>query len=305
VRRTAWTSVAEEELFSSLASSDSGKDRAANLSMREIGQNVTEPVKHLGDVAKGLARNPLGIIALFIVLVYGFASLVTTFASSFGPTERLPLVYFLVVFPVLVLAVFAWLVSSHSGKLFAPADFKDESNYVRMQLSAVASLATAAAKNTSDASEADVAGIVEAVQRAGSQGQAAPDGWRNQILWVDDHPENNVHERRAFEALGFEFSLALSTDEALAKVNHQRFAAIISDMGRREGPREGYVLLDAVRKQQDPTPFFIYASSNAPEHKREAEAHGGQGCTNNPQELFQMVTRSVVRADSRRAVLAN
>ena len=83
------------------------------------------------DAAKGLARNPLGIIALFIVLVYGFASLVTTFAGSFTHEERLPLIYFLVLFPIVVLAVFAWLVSAHSGKLFAPADFKNEENFVR------------------------------------------------------------------------------------------------------------------------------------------------------------------------------
>ena len=43
------------------------------------------------DAAKGLARNPLGIIALFIVLVYGLASLVTAFAGSFSHEERLPL----------------------------------------------------------------------------------------------------------------------------------------------------------------------------------------------------------------------
>jgi hypothetical protein len=81
--------------------------------------------------AKGLARNPLGIVALFIVLVYGFASLVTAFAGSFTSEERLPLIYFLVLFPVVVLAVFAWLVSKHSGKLFAPEDFKNEENFVR------------------------------------------------------------------------------------------------------------------------------------------------------------------------------
>ena len=53
----------------------------------------------------GLARNSLGIIALFIVLVYGFASLVTAFAGSFTAAERLPLIYFLILFPVLVLIV--------------------------------------------------------------------------------------------------------------------------------------------------------------------------------------------------------
>lgn len=65
-------------------------------------------------------------------------------------------------------------------------------------------------------------------------------------------------------------------------------------MGRKEGLQEGYVLLDRLRKQGDKTPLFFYASSNAPEHKRETVEHGGQGCTNNAQELFEMVMRSVI-----------
>jgi CheY-like chemotaxis protein len=47
--------------------------------------------------------------------------------------------------------------------------------------------------------------------------------------------------------MGITFTLARSTQEALATLSKQRFAAIISDMGRKEGPSEGYVLLDAVR----------------------------------------------------------
>lgn len=246
------------------------------------------------NAAKGLARNPLGIIALFIVLVYGFASLVTVFGGSFSNEERLPLIYFLVLFPMVVLGVFAWLVSTHSGKLFAPADFKNEENYVRMQLSAVASLATAAAKNPSLGGESDIARIVEVVQNAAPQKSLPVDGWRNHVLWVDDRPENNVYERQAFEAVGLKFSLALSTNEALSTMERQRFAAVISDMGRKEGPREGYVLLDAMRKGGNQTPLFYYASSNTPEHKRETQEHGGQGCTNNAQELFHMVTKSVI-----------
>ncbi len=250
--------------------------------------------KGFGDTAKALARNPLGIIALFIVLVYGFACLVTAFSSSFTPAQKMPLVYFLVIFPVLVLGVFTWLVSQHSGKLFAPSDFKNEDNYVRMQLSAVASLAVASARTQPHGgdSQPDVKGIVEVVRRATDS--PSPTGRQNTVLWVDDRPANNVYERQAFEAVGLNFTLSLTTNEALDRLSTQRFAAIISDMGRKEGPREGYVLLDALRRRGDQTPFFIYAGSNAPEHKREVLEHGGQGTTNNAQELFQMVTRSVL-----------
>jgi CheY-like chemotaxis protein len=256
---------------------------------------MSDPVKNFGDTANSLARNPLGIIALFIVLVYGFASLVTAFAGTFTPSQKLPLIYFLVVFPVLVLGVFAWLVSCHSGKLFAPSDFKNEDNYVKMQMSVVASLTAATAKSDTPTSEAELNKIVEVVQAAGPSRAATEDGWRNCILWVDDRPENNTWERKAFEAMGIRPTLALSTDEAFERLAQAKFAAIISDMGRREGPREGYVLLDRLRKGGDRTPLFFYAASNAPEHKLETRKHGGQGCTNNAQELFEMVTRAVIQ----------
>jgi len=145
-------------------------------------------IQSFGEAARGLARNPLGIIALFIVLVYGFASLVTAFAGSFTATERLPLIYFLIVFPVLVLVVFAWLVSRHSGKPFAPSDFKDEENYVKMQMAVVASLTAATTKGQNAASESELHKIVEVVRATGPARAELGDGWRTNILWVDDRP---------------------------------------------------------------------------------------------------------------------
>lgn len=117
--------------------------------------------------------------------------------------------------------------------------------------------------------------------------------WRNQVLWVDDRPENNVYERQAMESMGLEFTLALSTAEALQLLSTRRFAAIISDMVRKEGRREGYVLLEAVRAGDARTPFFIYAGSRAAQHQKEAALRGAQGVTNLAQELVDMVTRSL------------
>jgi CheY-like chemotaxis protein len=252
-----------------------------------------------GETAKGLSKNPLGIIALFIVLVYGLACTVTAFSGSLNCNERLPLIWFLVIFPVLVLAVFAWLVSRHAGKLYSPSDYKNEENYVAV----VASLAAATVRrpdNDSAPADVDFRRIAEVVRDAIPQRIAAEsESWRNHLLWVDDRPENNVYERNAFEAVGLTFTLALSTHEALEILARNKFAAIISDMGRREGPREGYVLLKQLRDQGDQTPFFIYAGSNLPEHKREAVERGGQGTTNHPQELFQMVTALVIKRSAR------
>ena len=117
--------------------------------------------------------------------------------------------------------------------------------------------------------------------------------WKNRILWVDDRPDNNVYERQAFEEQGLHFKLALSTDEAMKILEREKFAAIISDMGRVEGPKEGYVLLDKLRKSGNNTPFVIYAGSNLPEHKQMARERGALGSTNRAQELFQLVMGAV------------
>lgn len=119
------------------------------------------------------------------------------------------------------------------------------------------------------------------------------DDWHNQILWVDDRPDNNVFERRAMESMGLKFTLALSTNEALRILSTRRFAAVISDMGRKEGPKEGYALLEKLRATDRSTPFFIYAGSNAPQHRREAILRGAQGSTNVAADLIEMVTRAL------------
>ncbi|WP_052684662.1 TIR domain-containing protein [Lentzea aerocolonigenes] len=134
------------------------------------------------------------------------------------------------------------------------------------------------------------------VLRAGAAvGLLRNDEWKRRILWVDDRPENNRAERAVFESFGIQFTLATSTDQAMDVLGERRFAAIISDMGRAEGPQEGYVLLHQIRSRADSTPFFIYAGSRAPEHRLDAEARGAQGVTNNPSELVDMVTKALER----------
>lgn len=89
-------------------------------------------VAGFGSTALGLAKNPLGIIALFIVMVYGFACLFAGLGRGLDKVEREPLIYFIAIFPVLVLTVFAWLVSRHHKKLYGPRDYKDENHFVEL-----------------------------------------------------------------------------------------------------------------------------------------------------------------------------
>jgi CheY-like chemotaxis protein len=117
------------------------------------------------------------------------------------------------------------------------------------------------------------------------------------VLWVDDRPSNNVHEREALEALGVTFVLSTSTDEALQKLQAKSFDVIISDMGRLSDSEAGYTLLDTLRKSGDQTPFIIYAGSRAPLHVAAARRRGAVGCTNRPSELFEMVLNALGRGE--------
>jgi hypothetical protein len=92
---------------------------------------MNENIKAFGDTASKLARNPLGIIALFQVLIYGIAGFVASRIDSANTLVLVPLVWFLVVFPLVVIAVFTYLVIWHHNKLYAPADYANEENFMK------------------------------------------------------------------------------------------------------------------------------------------------------------------------------
>ncbi len=115
-----------------------------------------------------------------------------------------------------------------------------------------------------------------------------------EVLWVDDRPENNVYERKILEQYGVDFSLALSTKQALQLLKNKEYSLIISDMGRKEGPEEGYILLNELRSFDKETPYIIYAGSREKEHIEKTIKKGGQGCTNDPNELVNLVIKTLL-----------
>lgn len=113
------------------------------------------------------------------------------------------------------------------------------------------------------------------------------------VLWVDDHPDNNVLERKALEEVGLRFVLSTSTEDAFNKIDRQKFDLIISDMGRGLDRRAGYKLLEALRNRGDQTPFIVYMGQSTPQLQTEARDKGARGLTDRPDELFQLVTKEL------------
>lgn len=92
---------------------------------------MEESIKQFAKSTENLSKNPLGIIGLFILLVYAIVGLVFS-KNIFEPYERFILICFMVGFPILVLIVFYKLVTKHHNKLYAPRDYRQENNFLRM-----------------------------------------------------------------------------------------------------------------------------------------------------------------------------
>jgi CheY-like chemotaxis protein len=56
------------------------------------------------------------------------------------------------------------------------------------------------------------------------------------VLWVDDHPEHNKLEVEILGDLGIRFVTALSTAEAMERLERDRYDLVISNVGRNESP---------------------------------------------------------------------
>lgn len=232
-------------------------------------------------------RNPLEVIALSLCLVEAMTVAVLMWGRTIENLLQIPLVLFVTLFPVAVMGVFVWLISRHSDLLYGPSDFRRDEAFVefatRRKARTAALLSLAQTKGgEKELSDEKLDTILDT-----ALGEVRTPA-RNRILWVDDRPENNVWERKMFRAEGLEISLALNTQQALAMLSGEEYGLVISDMGRAEGPREGYVLLDEMRARGDKTPLVFYASSGRPEHRQETREHGGQGCTNNSVELYEL-----------------
>ena len=93
---------------------------------------MSRSLDHFGNTAQKLSRSPLGIIALFVTLVYFFAALVVgPFGSHLEPGQKWMLVLFLTLFPIIILGVFVYLVVRHHTKLYAPLDFRSDESFIR------------------------------------------------------------------------------------------------------------------------------------------------------------------------------
>jgi CheY-like chemotaxis protein len=121
------------------------------------------------------------------------------------------------------------------------------------------------------------------------------------ILWVDDHPENNIAECKILDDLAISVTIARSTDEAISillKKNEsgQQYDVIISDMGRGINPNEGVRFLKKIRKEHKiDVPVIFYAGKYDPGRGIPPYAFG---MTNRPDHLLHYIMDALERQRS-------
>ena len=113
-----------------------------------------------------------------------------------------------------------------------------------------------------------------------------------QFLWVDDHPENNLNERRMFRQLKAEIDVAKSTEEALGILKNGRYDLVISDMARGDEATAGLKFLKQFRKVDKTTPAIFYIGVFDAEKGVPAQAFG---ITNRPDELLHLTLDALER----------
>jgi CheY-like chemotaxis protein len=116
------------------------------------------------------------------------------------------------------------------------------------------------------------------------------------VLWVDDHPGNNVNEMAALYAMQIDIETATSTEQALALVDSGIFFdLIVTDWNRspqhHAGTPEGLRLLKELSCRRISASVLVYHGAFAPSAVKfrdaKARAAGAKGATPYPNVLLK------------------
>lgn len=116
------------------------------------------------------------------------------------------------------------------------------------------------------------------------------------LLWVDDHPQNNIYEARFFQNHRIAVHNVTGSADALRLLSMYDYEVVISDMGRGEDRLAGLKLAGQMRAQGNKTPLIIYTvrpdGEQAQRAQREMAADAGaQGVVVTPQEVRTVVLK--------------
>jgi CheY-like chemotaxis protein len=123
------------------------------------------------------------------------------------------------------------------------------------------------------------------------------------ILWVDDHPENNKNTGDTFKNAGADIIVAIDTENAMLKLEERGFNEVdlvITDMTRGDNSAAGLEFLRWLRGAGYAKPVIVYSpSSEAKQHRPKIESLHAVGPVVGPQRLVEAVTKELTGQKAR------
>ena len=190
--------------------------------------------------------------------------------------------WFLVSFPVLVLAVFVWLLTTHPDKLYAPGDYEDEEHFME-----VANNLWAASRKSKGQATVDSEDAIQKLRRR--LNQRTRRGYCAMIVQRTTRT-NAVPSRPLGSKYYWRFRQTKRYGDCLTTNILGRSYRIWAAKKDREKAMFSWTLcvgaglprlLYSIRRQTRPNTRGL--------GKAETIQHGGQACTNDPNELFEIV----------------
>ena len=113
------------------------------------------------------------------------------------------------------------------------------------------------------------------------------------ILWVDDHPENNVNEVGMLQDLKAEVVQVTNNDAALTLFAKRNFDVVLSDISRTDDPTAGLKLAPLLREAGHASvPVILYVGVYEPARGVPPHAFG---VTNRPDTMLHLVIDALER----------
>ena len=230
------------------------------------------------NLAQSNAKSPLGIISLFIVLIYGFASLVliVTNKTEHAAVSFYPIVWFLVIFPFFVLGAFVYILQK--GIAYAPSDFDtndDFQKFMEARQNAYMAFAAEETKQTlqrvAPDKKLDLLELTRKAKANASQVSIRPSGisqypifkfrpkFKGSVLWYDEEADGSENDAVVgLRELGLNVLVADTKEAAEKYLSRGNISAVVSDLNGMEQSDSDVSLLKQWRSNYRDVPVIVY-----------------------------------------------
>lgn len=120
---------------------------------------------------------------------------------------------------------------------------------------------------------------------------------KKRLLWVDDFPSNNAFIVEHLREKGIDVEISLSTEDALKRLEHRSYPAIVTDLGRIENgvdnPFAGLDLIERIRGKGSKVPILVFAGQRGIQNTQKLTSAGAENVTSSGVDVMTFIEKYV------------